>query len=85
MFYTQRQYFPFAREKSSTDGDMYLKGLLATGVLAAYGFFHYFLIKQHPFANILLVPFNIGLIFLLDRRMVYRMITWKSVDKVNFY
>jgi hypothetical protein len=85
MFYTQRPFFPFAIEKSSTSGDMYFKGLLATGVLAAYGFFHYFLIKQFPFANLLLIPFNIGLIFLIDRIIVYRIITWKSVDKVNIY
>lgn len=61
MFYTQRHFFPFAMEKSSTNGDMYLKGLLAAGVLVAYGFFHNYLINLHSFANLLLIPINLGL------------------------
>jgi hypothetical protein len=85
MFYTQNQLFPFTIENSKPSGDTYIKGLLAIGLLTGYGFFHYFLINLHPFANLFLIPFNIGLIFLLDRLLVYRIITWKSVDKVNIY
>jgi len=85
-YYMQRPFYPFSMEKSAIQGGSnFLKFFGVMIAAVSVGFLHYFLLEWFPFANLLLIPVYIGAILYVDRIFVYRKISWKEVDRVNFY
>jgi ABC-2 type transport system permease protein len=85
-YYSQYPAFPFTMEKiASNSGERMIKvfGIIVMAVVL--GFLHKYLLGWHSYTNLLLLPFYVGAIIYVNRRMVYRKITWESVDKVNTY
>jgi len=86
LYFLQQPGFPFSMEKSAVQGGanaMKVFGLMA--LAGGVGFVHYLLLKWFPFANLLLVPVYLGLIYYVNKVMVYKQITWQKVDRVNSY
>jgi len=85
-YYMQTPNFPFGLEKSANQGGatfMKVMGLMAiAGIL---GYLHYFLLHWFNFANLLLIPVYMCAIYYLNRIIVYKLISWEKVDKVNNY
>jgi len=86
IYYFQQPGFPFSLEKTAIQGGgnaVKIFGLMALTV--AIAFMHKFLLHWFDFANFLLVPIYLGGILYVNRSMVYRKITWNTVDRVNSY
>jgi ABC-2 type transport system permease protein len=85
-YYIQNPIFPFASDKSAAQagGDNF-KLFLFLIAGAGFAFLHKFLIHWFPLANLILIPVYAGLIYYVNRVMVYRKIRWKVVDRVNVY
>jgi ABC-2 type transport system permease protein len=85
-YYIQSPIFPFASDKAAAQagGDI-LKSFLFLIVGAAFAFLHKFLIHLFPFANLILIPVYVGMIYYVNRIMVYQKIRWYVVDRVNVY
>jgi len=85
-YYFQQPSFPFAQPKLATQGGgVFLKimGLILLSVIL--GFAHYFLTKWHIYGRVVLLTFYIAAIIYINNVFVYKVITWKSVDKANSY
>jgi len=87
IFYIfQEPFFPFSQEKAgSSGGKVFIRGMLIVILALAVGFLHKFLLHWMSYSNLLLIPMYAGLIFYVNRILVYRKITWKAVDSVNIY
>ena len=86
LYYSQQPGFPFSLEKTAIQGGsnaMKVFGLMALAGIV--GFLHYLMLKWFPFANLLLIPVYLCLIYYVNRVMVYKQITWQKVDRVNSY
>ena len=85
-YYFQNPAFPFASEKSAAQaGGTVIKIFGIFALAAVLGFLHKFLLHWHDYSNLLLIPVYGGIIWCVNRVMVYRQITWRQVDKVNTY
>jgi ABC-2 type transport system permease protein len=85
-YYIQSPIFPFASDKAAAQaGGDTLKSFLFLIVGAAFAFLHKFLIHLFPFANLILIPVYVGMIYYVNRIMVYQKIRWYVVDRVNVY
>jgi len=85
-YYIQNPIFPFASDKSAAQaGGDTIKSFLFLIAGAGFAFLHKFLIHWFPFANLILIPVYAGLIYYVNRVMVYQKIRWKVVDRVNVY
>ena len=86
VYYFQNPSFPFASEKVvAQSGGAFIKVFGIIALIAAFGFLHKFLLHWHDFANLLLIPVSAGLIWYVNRVMVFRLITWRKVDRMNTY
>jgi ABC-2 type transport system permease protein len=86
LYYFQQPGFPFSLEKTAVQGGSNTIKVFGLMILALIiGFFHYFLLKWSNYASLLLIPIYGGSIYYVNRVLVYRVITWKKVDKVNSY
>jgi ABC-2 type transport system permease protein len=87
IFYIfQEPFFPFSQEKAtSSGGKVFVRGFIILIIALAVGFLHKFLIIWMSYSNLLLIPIYAGIIFYVNRVLVYRKITWKVVDRVNIY
>ncbi|MCX6222609.1 MAG: hypothetical protein NTZ69_16695 [Bacteroidia bacterium] len=86
IYYFQNPVFPFASEKSATQaGGTIFKIFGIFALAAAFGFLHKFLLHWHDYSNLLLIPFYGGIIWYINRILVYKQITWRRVDRVNTY
>lgn len=86
FYYLQSPGFPFAQPKTASQGGMAfvkMMGLMLTA--AALGFMHYFLLGWSAYAGLLLIPLYLGLIYYVNRILVYKKITWEKVDQANQY
>lgn len=85
-YYVQNPIFPFASDKAAAQagGDTF-KSFLFLIAGAAFAFLHKFLIHWFPFANLILIPVYAGMIYYVNRVLVYRKIRWNVVDRVNVY
>jgi ABC-2 type transport system permease protein len=85
-YYFQEPLFPFAADKAATQaGGAQMKTFLLLIFGIAFAFLHKFMIHWFPFANLILIPFYTGMIYYVNRVMVYERIRWKVVDRVNVY
>ena len=86
IYYAQNPLFPFASDKTAAQaGGNTLKSFLFLMIAAAFGFLHKFLLHWFPFANLILIPVYAGIIYYVNRVMVYKQIRWTVVDRVNVY
>ena len=86
IYYAQNPLFPFASDKAAAQaGGNTLKSFLFLMIAAAFGFLHKFLLHWFPFANLILIPVYAGIIYYVNRVMVYKQIRWTVVDRVNVY
>jgi ABC-2 type transport system permease protein len=85
-YFVQSPVFPFASDKAAAQagGDTF-KSFLFLIVGAGFAFLHKLLIHWFPFANLILIPVYLGMIYYVNRVMVYQKIRWKVVDRVNVY
>jgi ABC-2 type transport system permease protein len=85
-YYIQNPIFPFATDKAAAQaGGDTIKTFLFLIVGAAFAFLHKFLIHWFPFANLILIPFYLGMIYYVNKILVYQKIKWNVVDMVNVY
>ena len=84
VYYLQDCHFPFTVENvAAQGGGAFVKvfGVMILAVLA--GFLHNYLLHAFEFANLILIPFYLGLILFVNKVMVCRNITWRKVDRAN--
>jgi hypothetical protein len=85
-YYFQMPAFPFTMEKSATQSGLtMIKVFIIMALAAAAGFLHNTLLHSFLYANLILIPFYSGIILYVNRKMVYKRITWKAVDRANVY
>jgi len=85
-YYYQQASFPFALEKSASQGGAaFVKIMGLMFIAASLGFLHYLLLHWFAFANLLLIPLYLGAIYYMNRVFVYQKISWETVDDVNNY
>jgi len=85
-YYFQDPLFPFVSDKAAAKaGGETIKSLMFLIVGAAFAFLHKSLLHWFSFANLILIPVYVGLIYYVNKVMVYRKIRWKVVDRVNVY
>jgi len=85
-YYIQNPTFPFAQDKTATQGGAaFIKIMALMAVAAVLGFSHYLLLRWFSFAGLLLIPVYLGAIYYVNRVLVYKKITWETVDEVNSY
>ena len=86
FYYFQHPNFPFGLEKSANQsGTAFVKimGLmLAAGIL---GYLHFLLLHWFSFANLMLIPVYLLVIYYVNRVFIYAKISWKEVDEANTY
>ena len=86
IFYFQDPSFPFASEKIVAQaGGAFIKVFGVIALAVALGFFHKFLLHWHDYSNLLLIPFYGGIIWYVNKVLVYKQINWRRVDRVNTY
>jgi ABC-2 type transport system permease protein len=86
FYYFQNAIFPFSSEKVAMQGGAaMIKVFIIMALAGASGFLHKFLLVWFDYANLILIPLYAGLLYYVNRLMVYKRITWKAVDKVNSY
>ena len=86
FYYFQNPGFPFSVEKAASQGGAaMIKVFTIMAFAAASGFLHKFLLHWHNYLSLILIPVYIGIIIYVNSVFVYRRITWKKVDKANFY
>lgn len=86
FYYIQQLAFPFTNEKRASEGGanfIKVMGLIIIAVML--GFIHFFLLRWFNYANLLLIPFYLGLIYYVNRVFVYKKINWEEVDEANAY
>ncbi len=86
FYYIQQLAFPFTNEKRASEGGagfIKVMGLIIIAVML--GFIHFFLLRWFNYANLLLIPFYLGLIYYVNRFFVYKKINWEEVDEANAY
>ncbi len=85
-YYLQNPTFPFTSEKIVAQaGGNFIKVMAIFALAAALGFLHKFLLHWHDFSNLLLIPIYLGIIYFVNRVMVYNQLTWRKVDHANTY
>jgi hypothetical protein len=85
-YYFQEPLFPFATDKAAAQaGGAQMKTFVLLIFGIAFAFLHKFMIHWFPFANLILIPVYAGMIYYVNRVMVYDRIRWKVVDRVNVY
>ena len=87
LFYLfQEPFFPFSQEKTaSSGGKVFIRGLAIFIPALAVGFLHKFLLHWMSYSNLLLIPLYTMAIYFVNRVLIYRKMTWKTVDRVNIY
>jgi len=86
FYYNNRPTFPFASEKIATQGgSSAIKFFMIMAIAVAIGFLHKILIHWFTMANLLLIPVYILTIFWVNKKYVFKKITWDQVDKENNY
>ncbi len=84
IYYLDDCHFPFTIENvAAQGGGAFIKVFGVMILAAAAGFLHYYLLQAFSLANLILIPFYIGGIFIMNRFVVYRNITWRKVDRAN--
>jgi len=85
-YYIQRPVLPFSMEKAALNGgDGFIKVFVTILIVIAFGFLHKSFLHWFSNANLLLIPLAAGLIYLADRVLAYRVIDWRSVDRMNAF
>jgi ABC-2 type transport system permease protein len=87
LFYIlQEPVFPFSREKAaSSGGKVFIRGIGTLLLAVAVGFLHKFLIHWMDYTNLILIPFYAGVIYFINRIILYNRLTWRVVDRANAY
>ncbi len=86
IYYLQDCHFPFTLENvAARSGSSVVKvlGVLIFTVLLAL--LHRYLFRAFDYATLILIPFCLGAILLVNRVVVYRKITWRKVDRANSF
>jgi hypothetical protein len=86
FYYFQNPGFPFSIEKAASQGGAaMIKVFIIMAFAGASGLLHNFLLHWHNYMSLILIPVYIGIIIYVNQVFVYKRITWKRVDRVNFY
>ena len=86
FYYIQQLAFPFTNEKRASEGGAnFIKVMGLIIITVMLGFIHFFLLRWFNYANLLLIPFYLGLIYYVNRFFVYKKINWEEVDEANAY
>jgi ABC-2 type transport system permease protein len=86
FYYFQMAVFPFSLEKTAAQGSgASIKMLVIMALAGLAGFLHNSLLKFFIYGNLFLIPIYGALILFINKVLVYKKLTWKTLDKVNSY
>jgi ABC-2 type transport system permease protein len=86
FYFFQTPYFPFSTAKAASQGGMAgIRVMIIMGLAAAAGFLHNSILHLFSGSNLILIPLYIFLIYLVNNYLVFRKISWRTVDKMNIY